>query len=578
MARSVIVAAAITFGLSSSVLSWLHAEPPTSSRPSPAAGLSGEDLVNHHIRLAWEDAGIRPAKKATSHEWVRRVYLDLIGRIPTIDELRRFQRSRGADGKAKLLDRLLGAKYQQEYARHWSTVWTNILIGRTGGQERRSLTNRQGMQEYLREAFEYNKPYDQLVHELITARGSTAPGADDFNGAANFLAGKLDEDGVQATAKTAQIFLGVQVQCTQCHNHPFNEHQQNQFWELNAFFRQTVALRSFEGRQIAGVRLDDQDFPGESGDPHEADVFYVLRNGNSEVAFPVFIDGTALADLYKEKNEADFLQQAGRRFGLSGYVEEINRRQELAKLVVASPSLEQAIVNRMWAHFLGVGFTKPHDDMGPHNAPSHPELLAQLSQRFRAAQFDLKQLIRWIVLSEPYELSSRMTKEHEQLDNPPNGTRPAFSHFYIRQMQAEQLYESLLVATQADATLGEESAAAKSRWLRQFSAAFGTDEGDESTTFNGSIPQSLMMMNGELVKKASGTDPGTFLYQVATDPKLSNKQRIDHLYLAALSRRPTGEELTAANYLVRARKGDTAKALQDVWWALLNSNEFILNH
>ena len=133
--------------------------------------------------------------------------------------------------------------------RNWTTIWTNLLIGRTGGMERRSLVDRAGMQQYLREAFQYNKPYDELAQELITATGSCRPGDEDFNGAANFLVDKMDEGGVQATAKTSQIFLGMAVQCTQCHNHPFNEYKQNQFWELNAFFRQTRRRADRGGRR-----------------------------------------------------------------------------------------------------------------------------------------------------------------------------------------------------------------------------------------------------------------------------------------------------------------------------------------
>jgi hypothetical protein len=232
----------------------------------------------------------------------------------------------------------------------------------------------------------------------------------------------------------------------------------------------------------------------------------------------------------------------------------------------------------MWAHFLGYGFTKPVDDIGPHNPPSHPELLDELGLALRAAGFDLKQLVRWIVLAEPYGLSSRITKRNEK-DDPALGERPMFSRFYLRQMEAEQLYESLLVATAADSTLkGARRDNMKERWLRQFTTAFGTDEYDEATTFNGSIPQALALMNGELVQRATGNSPGSMLYRVAHDPKLDNAERIRYLYLAALSRLPTRPELAISNELLVARSGNVGAALQDIWWALLNTNEFILNH
>jgi hypothetical protein len=154
-----------------------------------------------------------------------------------------------------------------------------------------------------------------------------------------------------------------------------------------------------------------------------------------------------------------------------------------------------------------------------------------------------------------------------------------FSRFYLRQMQAEQLYDSLLVATAADGTLSAgEREAMKQRWLRQFVTAFGTDENDEATTFNGSIPQALALMNGDLVRRATGNQPGSMLERVARNPRLDNGQKIRYLYLAALSRLPTRQELNISNELLLARDGNVVAALQDIWWALLNTNEFILNH
>jgi len=424
------------------------------------------------------------------------------------------------------------------------------------------------MRQYLRQAFEKNIPYDRFVMELVTATGVNSPGAENFNGATNFLTGKLDENGVQAAARTAQVFLGLQVQCTQCHNHPFNKGKQNQFWEFNAFFRQTRALRRFEGGMtVRSVELVDEDFAGEGGNPEEAELFYELRNGIKKVAFPVFIDSTAISKSGYLPGKLD----DGTAYG-------VNRRKELASMIVASPLMAKAIVNRVWGFFLGYGFTKPVDDLGDHNEPSNPELLDTLSRQFREQSYDMKTLTKWIVLSQPYSLSSKTTAGNSK-DDPSLGEKPAFSHFYLRQMTAEQLYDSLLTATRADRVGGggESVAKKKDEWLSQFVIAFGTDEGDEATTFNGSIPQVLMMFNGELIKTAIGTGKGGFLDSVASSGA-SNAEKINSLYLAALARRPTAREVDVANTLMVAKKGDAISALQDVWWAVLNSNEFILNH
>ena len=278
------------------------------------------------------------------------------------------------------------------------------------------------------------------------------------------------------------------------------------------------------------------------------------------MAYPTFVDGTALASR-------------------SGYVNDVNRRNKLAKLIVDSRYMDRAIVNRMWGHFLGYGFTKPLDDMGPHNGASHPDLLNELAAEFRKAKFDLKKLMLWITLSEAYSLSSRTT-EANRSDDPLLGETPQFTHFYLRQMRAEELYESLLVATQADQTTADtkKREKEKQKWLKQFVIAFGTDEGDSTTTFNGSIPQALMMMNGGLIKNATSDKKGGFLHRIAHDAKLTAGEKIDYIYLAAVARKPTDLEIQGANYLLRARGGDTTAALQDVFWAVLNSNEFIINH
>jgi hypothetical protein len=532
-------------------------------------GIPQVKFINEQITAGWSDAGLQPSGDATDGEWCRRVHLDLIGRVPTVKELQAFLADSSPTKKATLVGKLLGDDYVDEYARNFTDVWTTILIGRDVTNER---VSRPGMRQYLRRTLSQNKPYDQFMVELVTATGVNANrrGTEGFNGATNFLSGKMEEmgveNGVQATAKTAQVFLGLQVQCTQCHNHPFNKGKQNQFWELNAFFRQTRALRRMDGTDdVQWVELVDEDFAGEGGNPEEAELFYELRNGLMKVAYPVFIDGT-------EISKSGYLpgENADGPYGA-------NRRKELSQLIKASPYFPKAMVNRTWGHFLGYGFTKPVDDLGDHNPPSHPELLDGLAEQFREQSFDIKELMRWIVLSKPYALSSKSLPGNKS-DDPSLGERPKFTHFYLRQMQAEQLYESLLTATEADQTrVGEDAAKKKDQWLSQFIIAFGTDEGDDATTFNGSIPQVLMMFNGELIKEATSVGKGGFLDKVAASG-VSPAQKIDSLYLSALSRTPTAKERQVATALLGARKGDVAGALQDVWWAVLNSNEFIINH
>ncbi len=527
-------------------------------KPIPEPEIAQVKKINEVFSQQWRDYQINPSPVEADGKWCRRVYLDLVGRIPTFQELNSFVRDNDKRKREKLVDTLLNdSKHVSEYANHWGTIWSNILIGRTGGTARDSFVSRDGMAKYLRDCFARNKPYNQMAYELVTATGSSKPGTENYNGAVNFLIDKVnDEDGTLATSATSKVFLGLQVQCTQCHNHPFNQWKQQKFWEFNAFFRQSRALRRYVPgtRDIDHGELVNQDFAGEGGRPSEAEIYYYLRNGVTSVAYPVFTDGTPISR--------------------SGYVSDVIRRTELGKLMMGSEYLDKMIVNRMWAHFMGYGFTKPIDDLGPHTTVSHPELLDYLGEEFRKSSYDMKALMRWITLSRPYQLSSKISSGNSG-DDPTIGETPQFSHFYLRQMSAEQLYHSLVhVGGQAKGSL-EQQQRERDRWLSQFSVAFGTDEGDEATTFNGSIPQALMLFNGDLVKRSTSVDKGAWLNNIA-NAKAKYPEKVNMLLMAGMARKATVDEQKIAGQLLRVRSGKTADALQDLWWAVLNSNEFIL--
>lgn len=549
------------------LLTWgIHgratADSPGQVGQSDRSGDAGEStiaVIDELIEQTWRDYEIKPSDVVDDSVWCRRVFLDLIGRIPTLAELREFEADRGSDRRANLVDRLLhSSRYADAYARHWSTVWSNLLIGQTGGDDRRSMINRDGMSQYLRAAFSSNKPYDVFVHDLITATGSAKPGTENFNGAVNFLIDKVNEDkAALATSATSRIFLGLQVQCTQCHDHPFNQWKQQKFWEFNSFFRQTRSLRRFveDSRDIDHGELVDEDFEGEAFDPDNALIYYEKRNGEIEAAYPVFTDGSAIE--------------------VSGFLSDVNRREQLAAKVLESEFMAKVIVNRTWAHFLGYGFTRPIDDLGPHTRTSHPELLDTLAERFRDSSYDLKELMRWITLSKPYQLESHLGSSNK-IDDPSVGETPKFSRFYLRQISAEQLYQSMFTISGADQSGSYEQQDAKQRrWLNQFVTAFGNDEGTESTSFNGSIPQALMMFNGELTKAATSVAPGGTLDQIYKQGR-TTAERLNLLFKMGLSRNVTPSERRIATAIYRS--GGEAVMLQDMWWAIINSNEFILQH
>lgn len=535
-----------------------------SNEPERGPGLARKEIpaeadgaivafVNTELRQAWDEKGIKPAVAATDAEWCRRTYLRLIGRIPTVEELKQFTASKSAERKAELAEQLTsGEGYRQEFARHWSEFFAGVLIGR--GTNAEGPASREGLIQYLQQAILSGKSYDRMAFDLLTATGSGQPGSSDYNGAANFLLANLNEKGVQATSRTSRVFLGKQLQCAQCHNHPTNEWGQHQFWELNAFFRQT---RSERDRETGGFKVVNRDFRGETGDPAEADVYYELPSGRMKVAYPGFAGTPAISH--------------------SGLVGEVDRRAELAKRVVASDDLARAAVNRLWGHFLGYGFTRPVDDMGPHNPPSHPQLLDRLADQFAAHEYQLPALMRWIVLSDAFGGSSKVGAD-SLADAPEAGEMPLFSRYYTRQMQPEQVYESLQIAAAArkNGNGAGELEKARLAWLGQFTRDMGTDDGEERSTFNGDIRQSIIMMTGPLTERAISHEQGSMLERVSQS-KLTFNEKVEHLFLAAVARKPTKPELEKASEIHKAR-GDVAPALQDIWWALLNSNEFILDH
>jgi len=518
-------------------------------------------VINQKIRQGWIENNIEPSAVAEDGEWLRRVYLDIAGHVPPVEDVDAFIADKDKSKRAKMIDKLLD---DPAYVRNWTTNWTNLLIGQgagnanMGGPQRRAA-----LQKFLREAFAKNRPWDAVVRDLVSAKGNYQE-----NGAVNFLMAHLNDGQIPATAITAKVFLGLQVQCTQCHNHPFNTWKQEQFWQYNSIFKQcreNVVQKYDEktGRMVFDyAELVDQDFEGP--------VYFEPRNGLMKVAYPRY-----------EEHEID----PGR---------ETDRRAEFAKLITTGERTQvaDAMVNRMWGHFFGYGFTKPVDDMGPHNAASHPELLEYLGTEFVKAKYDLKQLIRWITNSESYSLTSKMTpppagmkkedpnfSRFNERDNPANGERPLFTHMYVKSLSAEQLYDSLIIATNAHKSgrsNWEQAEQQRRMWMQQFVLAFGTDENDESTTFNGTIPQALMMMNGELVQNAISINKGSYLNSVLSD-KGNEQAKLKELYMSTLSRAPTGKEINAAKGLIKKAK-TPIEGYQDLFWALLNSNEFIFNH
>ncbi len=501
----------------------------------PASAQRPVALINHRLQEGWVAAGVTPSERADDAAWLRRVFLDLAGHIPEAGEVRKFLADRAPEKRRLMIDRLLA---DSAFARQLTTRWTNLLVGRSSEMR----VNRPALEKFLRMSFAANQGWDEIVTELVAAEGRS-----DENGATNFLIAHLNNQAVPATAITARLFLGVQMQCTQCHNHPFNSSQQQNFWEFNSFFQQTETVTHAQRDATTGqMKSQATELVSQ---PTGGPTFYETRFGAMKAVYPKYHD-------------QDVSAEAG-----------INRRRELARLMVEEDGtqLAAAFVNRTWQQLFGVGFTPQVDDMGPHSPPSHPQLLAELSQAFRDSGYDVKELTHWICLSEAYQLSSRFNATNAS-DNPERGETPLFSRVYPQPLSVEQLYDSFLIATKAHQQGATDWTAAESQrqtWLKQFIVSFQTDENDEANTFDGTVTQALALMNGPLIDKALDPKAGTFLSEVLHKPG-NDAEKIELLCLAALSRKPNSRELPAMRKL--AKSG--IEGYQDLFWALLNSNEF----
>lgn len=522
----------------------LAASRPTSAdgpkeKPTRTAGAK-LDYVDAMLKESWDSASIKPSKMASDEEYLRRAYLDVLGRTPNIREANDFLRVKEAGKRAKLVEYLLA---HSDYPKNFATRWKVILLGRKA-QPREVDSG--AMTSWLRRQFAENRPWDEFARDLLTAQGSNKE-----NGPVNFTLAHMMDGAVNLTSLTTRVFLGQQIQCTQCHDHPSNDWKQADFWGINAFYKGLKREQVYKANAATGTETIDHyelsDVPTDKWSDFER------RDARIGTAPPTFLDGRKISP------NAD-----------------VNRREALAKFITepANDSFSQAFVNRMWGHFFGRGFVHPVDDFGPQNPASHPELLEKLGKDFKASGHDIKALVRWIMNSDAYNLTSVTVKENEKDET-------LFSHMNLKPMTPEQLFDSLIVATAAHKAGGEDNSRRRDTWLNQFLFTFANDEGEESLNFQGTIPQALMMMNGELIDQATCGKPGTFLVDLLERAKLQSKGAVDafvinQLYLAALSRYPSRGELTKARAYLTNNE-DTTGVIADMFWALLNSNEFVLN-
>lgn len=516
------------------------ADPEPIGDPLPDAELTArvDQLLSQH----WQAIGVSPALPASDEEFLRRVYLDLTGRIPTVGEARVFLEDQRAgpeattaELRAKLVDQLLASR---DHATHLAAVWRKNLIPASvdlapyGGPER--------LDQWLADRFQDNLPYNQLAAELLLAEGRISE-----SGPLLFYAAlKLNPE--EIAAQSSRVFLGMRLECAQCHDHPFDARlAQEDFWGFAALFAQISRPRG----------MMDVTSP----------VLRVYDNNRGEVTLP---DTDTVVEPRLPLSDKPVL---------AGDAAPSRREQFVNWLVDPhNDRFAQATVNRVWAHLFGRGLVDPVDDIREENPAVSPELLDLLGKDFARSGYDLRRLLRQVVLSDAYQLSSASETDDA-------AAAQAFARMNLKSFTAEQLYDCIAVSTRGAAFAGGMADgaglvrigdASRAGFVQLFDAPGGSP-----LDYHAGIPQALTMMHGGLVHSATDLATSGLLKSLSA-PFFNDQQRIETLFLATLSRRPSEVEMQEMSGHIALAKdnGDRQQRLGDVLWALLNTAEFTLNH
>lgn len=494
--------------------------------PDPSALAA---CIDRRLEERWKADGIQPAPRADDAELLRRAYLDITGRIPHPADIHAFLADKSADKRRRLIDRLLE---DPRFAVHFARLWRAELLPETA-TSREAAVFQAGFESWLRQRFRSGVGYDRLVRELLTTPiASVGRDAEPVlrdperpNPLAFFAVKEGRPENLAASA--ARSFLGIRLECAQCHDHPFAKWKQEQFWKQAAFFG---GIRR-QGRGLFAPLTED-------AQQHE-----LTPPGRRQPQQAEFLDGAV------PRWERD----RGARAVLADWMTAPNNQY-----------FARALVNRMWGHFFGVGLVDPVDDFRDDNPPSHPELLDDLTRAFIASGYDLPYLIRGICRSQAYQRTSARTHSSQDSTRLP-------ARMLVKALTAEQLFDSLALATGYKDE--QDRGTTRRTFLSRFAQASSLSEPETS------VQQALTLLNGRFVAWATDPEKCPTLIAVTQAPGMSLAQRIEALYLTTLSRKPSAEEMQRLERFVRKVRLDReAERLADVFWMLLNTAEFRLNH
>lgn len=495
------------------------------------AGFKSKNYIDELALAKWKKLGLRPSPLADDTTFLRRISVDLCGRLPTVAESRAFLADTSGDKRSKAIDRLLDSPdYPAYFAMRWSTILRNSNLAGSNNAA-------YAFHNWIKDMIARNRPYDEFVRGIVAAAGEwqEAP-------AINWYWQSRDDQLHQVTADTAQVFLGVRLQCARCHHHPFERWGQQDYYGLAGFF----------------TRLGRKSF----GEPPP---YFASANVTTGEKNP--LTGKTPEPKYLDGSEVKFKPEDDPRHALVDWMARPD-----------NPFFARALVNRMWGHFLGRGLFHEVDDQRETNPPSNPELLDALARDFIQHKLDVKHIIRTIANSRVYQLSSEPTPYNRN-------DHQNYARYYARRMPAEVFLDAINQVTGARGGFSGVSSNARavdlphegfgSYFLDTFDRPRRVTSCECERSSGATLAQVLLLANSDEMESKIAWDKGKLAQLIKEKKPIADI--IEELYLSAYSRQPTAEEKKRTLAHVE-RPTNKQRALEDVLWAILNTKEFMFNH
>lgn len=538
------------------VLGWLLAGYETASAAEPVAAkaVPAKTAAAEVDRLLDVEV-FQPAKatnlapRSNDEIFLRRVYLDLVGEHPTAAEVSAFALDPASDKRANVIDKLLA---DPRYGRNWARYWRDVIMYRRTSEFAGASAS--AAENYLAEQFNQNTAWNKIAASFVTANGP----AFETGETAVFMAQSGDPNDI--ASEVSRIFLGIQIQCAQCHDHPTDRWKREQFHELAAFFPRVAISRSGFANQQPSITVAGND---------NAPLYRMSRGSFSQGSREHFMPD--LKDPSSQGKEMTPVFFATNKPLSTGTLDS-ERREILASWLTGDDNawFAKAIVNRLWSELVGEGFYEPIDDLGPDRTPSAPQTIDYLAAQFTASKYDVKQLFRTILGTTAYQRESRPRR----LEN-----EPPFTANVAQRLRADQLYNVLVGIIGNDPDVGAPQGPNSLQRFNngpraQFGQLFGYDPSARRDELTVTIPQALSLMNSRLSNSAVvATAANTHLARLVSSGKDDEEIVLD-LYLTCLAREPNEAELKVC--LDHLQSGnDRAASFEDLLWSLLNSKEIL---